>query len=477
MSSGIKALLQGSAILAISNISLKAINFFLLPLYTTHLTSTQLGITDTVANLSSLVLTVLVLALDGAYSTFFYDEDSEEYRKKIFSTVWITLAAGSLLCLVVMFFSPLISTTIFGTDEYAAVICISLFGVGMQLWALPYALDLRIRNKMTLFSVVTVTGAAVAVALNVLFVVVLNLGYYAMIISSALTATLQVLLYRILCKKQASFKAYDISLIKAMLKYSIPLMPATISFWVINLSCTYIMLRYSTVAEVGIYGIANRFATVLTTVTSAVQVSYTAYAFQTLGTEGAENKFVRIVNAYFLFVALICFTVSIYGKEIVTLMTTPEYWRAYEFLPGIMFGQLAYTLSTFFGYGISFVKKSYYSTISSLVAALVSVTLNFALIPHLGGLGASISALGSYIVIAVFQYVFAERLYPCGYEFWRIAGGFIVLLGIVYLSLMSPLWVKIALWLAGLAMMALLFKSSIGEMRTLVTRAFRRSSK
>ena len=68
--SALKALLQGALILAISNVVLKAINFFLLPLYTAYLTPEQLGINDAIANFTSLVYTLLVLSFDAAFSAF-----------------------------------------------------------------------------------------------------------------------------------------------------------------------------------------------------------------------------------------------------------------------------------------------------------------------------------------------------------------------------------------------------------------------
>jgi len=477
LSGGIKALLKGSAILAVSNISLKAISFFLLPLYTSQLTPEQLGVNDAIANFSSLLFSALVLALDGAYSAFFYDEKTEEYRSRIFSTVWITLAGGALLCWLAMLLSPLVSGLLFDTDEYLWVVCIAFFGTSMQLIALPYALDLRIQNKMLLFSVVTVIGAALAVVLNILFVLVLNFGVYSFILSSAITALFQVLAYRITCKKQASFARFDPALLKRMLKYSLPLLPANLSFWVINALGLYVILHFYSEAEVGVYGIASRFATMLTTVTGAVQTSYTAYAFQTIQEEGAELKIRRVVSAFFMFVTLICFSVCIIGRELVAVMTTPAYHQAFEFLPGVMFGLLSYSMFTFFNYGAAFKKKSYFATFATISGALLCAALSFLLIPRLGGLGASITVLASYSLVATIQYIFSERINPMGYPFKRIALVFLLLLALSYLGLILILPLRLLVWVIGIVALLVVFKTSLADFRDLVRSLFRREAR
>ena len=62
--------LKGSAILVASNMCLKAINFFLLPLYTAYLTPTMLGVSDSITTFTGFLLPLLTLGLDSAYSAF-----------------------------------------------------------------------------------------------------------------------------------------------------------------------------------------------------------------------------------------------------------------------------------------------------------------------------------------------------------------------------------------------------------------------
>jgi len=472
---GVKALLKGSVVLAVSNITLRAMNFFLLPLYTKHLTTAQLGVSDAVTNAGSLLYTVLVLGLDAAYAAFYYDEKSQRHRDRIFSTIWFILATGGVLSLVLIIASPVISHLILGRGDYAPVIAIALVGVTLQLCALPFALDLRIRNQMMLFASVTVMAAALAIGFNVLFVVVLQWGYYSLVISSALTALTQVVAYRGLMHKGPRWRDLDFHLIPRLFRFSLPLVPLTVSTWVMQGLTLLMLVRIHSASVAGTYGIATRFSSILTTITSAVQVSYTAFAFQLVGKPEAQKTFVRVVGAYFLVLLGLCFIVIMVGPEAIHAMTTSSYWVAYQFLPGVLLGQAAASLAALFGYGINFVKKSYFSTISTVLGAACCVGLNVVLIGPFGGFGASVAFLSGYVVIAVLQAFFSHRLYPVSYPYTRMIVVFVILAALSFGSLHVPTGWRILMGVVGMALLLGVFHSSTSEMTRLVLSPLRSS--
>ena len=89
--------LKGSAALLIANLCTKAINFFLLPLYTKYLSPEQLGVSDSITTMTSLFFPILVLGLDSAYSAFYFDEKTDVYKNKVFSTTSFTLVLTSVV--------------------------------------------------------------------------------------------------------------------------------------------------------------------------------------------------------------------------------------------------------------------------------------------------------------------------------------------------------------------------------------------
>ena len=70
-----RTFVKGSLIITISNLLIKGVTFFLLPLYTRYLTPKMLGVSDSVTTFTGFVFPILVLGLDSAFSAFYFDVD------------------------------------------------------------------------------------------------------------------------------------------------------------------------------------------------------------------------------------------------------------------------------------------------------------------------------------------------------------------------------------------------------------------
>ena len=127
-----------------------------------------------------------------------------------------------------------------------------------------------------------------------------------------------------------------------------------------------------------------------------------------------------------------------------------------------------------FSYRVAFKKKSYFTTIATVCGAFLSAILCFALIPLMGGMGASVSILLSYSLVAVLQYVFGERVNPIGYKFKRIAIVFIIFVALSYLGLFLTLPLRLLLWAIGVVVLLVLFKDILSDFRELIRMLLRR---
>lgn len=463
--SRVGSFVKGSLILAVSNIFLKAVNFILLPLYTRYLTPDLLGINDTIVNFTSLFFAMLMMALDSAFGAFYFDEDSDLYRDRVFGTVRTVLVIASAAAFFAMFFSPSLSILMFGTSEYAAAICFSLAGVALNLWHVPFALRVRMENRMGFFAAVSVASSVLLTVSNILLLAVFNAGYYALILGTLVSHTAQLLLYLALAGPPVKMRVFDGALLRNMLRYSLPLLPITLANWVITLSDRYVLLFFGySKADIGLYGVASRFVTILSVLTGAVFTAYPAFAFKAKNDGGGRKDFPRVLNVFFILLSSVCLFISVFGREIIRLMTAAEYHDAYRLLPELMFAQLAYGLSVLVGYGMAFAKKSVFSSLSVWAGALVNVAANVVFVPRFGLSAAAATTLASCCVMLVLNYVFAQRLYPCRYEVWRIAPAFAGLYAVSALARDLNFPPKAALWTAAMAFLVCVFRKSVFEL-------------
>ena len=459
----IKAFAVGGATLVLSNLVLKAINFFLLPLYTNYLSTEQLGISDTIQNLASFIFPILVMGMDSAISAFYYDQDSEQYHQKVFNSAFFSLAIASIVPIILCLIAVPLSEVLFQDQRYQLAIIISLASVSLNLWYLPYSILMRIQNRMTVFALINIAASTLMIVLNILFVSVLQWGAYAMLTSTCIVNALQLLLYIPLSKMPLSFRKIDFALLKRMFTFSLPLIPTVVANWVLTLSDRYVILAYRGEAEVGLYGIAARFSNILYVVTSGIYMAYTTFAFQTKNDENAPKLYAKVLDVLFICIAVICFVVSLFGKELVSWMTTPTYHTAYWALASLMFAQLLYAINTIVGYGISFAKKTGYHMVSVWVGAIVNLILNFILIPKYGFSAAALTTLIGYAIMTFLAYRFAQKLYPCEYRMVRITVATVILYATCILAMDAAIWLKGIVLLVGLGLLCWSYWETLSE--------------
>ncbi len=467
--------LKGSSILVISNVCLKAMNFFLLPLYTKHLTTDQLGISDSVTNLTSLLFPILTLGLDSAFSAFYFEKGEPERGKKVYSTLSIMFFLLGLVASSLSVFAVPVSRLLFHDTGYQGLAVMAFFSLAVNLWYLPLSLELRMKNRMLAFGIANLSASLAMILLNILFVAVLHFGEQALILSSLLSGLLQLLILFLFVRKVPKKEEVDRKLLRDMLRFSLPLVPMSVLNWVLAISDRYVLLHFHGEGTVGVYGVAMRFVTVLNVVISAVAMAYTTFAFQTKDEEGAKRKYYYVFQTEAVFLLLMCFTISLFGPEAIRLMSSDEsYYSASEPLRDLLFAQAIYAMSNVVGYGINFAKKSVYYLIAVTVGVALNLGLNFLLIPEYGMKAAALTTLIGYLAVFILVYIFSERLYPCDYGVWRVGIAVVALYAACFFLEGTEVWVRLLVWTGLTAAVLILFREVVGKFAGFLLRRLRR---
>ena len=461
--SKIGSFIKGSTILVLSNVCLKAINFFLLPLYTGNLTTEMMGVSDAITNLTGILLPLLTMGLDSAFSAFYFDKEDPDRSKKVFHTLTRFFFVIGFIPILMILASPLISQLLFHQTEYFYIVSFALISVSFNLWYLPYSLELRLKNKMFLFGLSNLISSLSMILLNVLFVSVLHLGAMSLILSMAIVHCEMLLILLFMVKQPPKKEYYDKKLMKPMFKFAIPLMPMSIMMWILSLSDQYVILSYHGEDAVGIYGIGLRFASLLNVVISAVAVAYTTFAFSSKDDDNAKKLYYYVFNIVSVVLLGASFTVSVFGKEIVRLMTASSYHEAYQTLRDLMFAQSLYAMTTIIGYGIYFAKKSIYSLISVSTGAIVNLCLNLVLVPKYGIIAAALTTLIGYSLHYFITMYFSKKVFPCQYGELKVTLVLICLYTICYFSGEIDLKYKIAIWVVCATVTLILFRKVISD--------------
>lgn len=444
--SKVSIFIKGSSILILSNICLKAINFFLLPLYTEYLTPSMIGISDSITTLMGVILPLLTMGLDSAFSAFYFEKDDPDRAEKVFSTLTWTFLVLGCVPLLMMLAAPFLSNLLFGTYEYSYIVNFALISVSFNLWFLTYSLELRLQNKMFLYGISNVLVSLSMIILNIIFVAVLQLGEASLVLSVMIVHIENLLILLLFVKKKPLKKWFDKDLLKQMLKFAVPLIPMTLMIWVLSLSDRYILLYYQGDAAVGLYGIGLRFTNLMNVVISAVSIAYTTFAFSSKEDKNSKTHYYYIYSIESFLLLGVAFSVGLFGKEIINLMTAASYAESYLAIRDLMFSQTFFAMTSIVGYGIFFEKKSVYSLIAVSAGALLNLGLNFLLIPKYGIVAAALTTLLGYALNYFITLYFSEKLYPCDYGQRRVLISLLILYIICFVSGEAVLWVKVIIW-------------------------------
>ena len=298
---------------------------------------------------------------------------------------------------------------------------------------------LRATNNIKLFAAVGVISTLVSALLSILFIVTFRLGYVGIIISSILTSLISILIVLLLSRQYEFYdrKILSMGLLRQMLIYTIPLLPNSMSWWIINLSDRFILKFYSGMDNLGIYSIANKFTSIYILFLSVFYSAWQAHAIETYDSPDRDKYYSRVFN-FFIFIQLtLIMAGSTIIKPLVKVMVTPAFQAGAVYIPILFAGTLFYGLSSFLGTGYLSSKKTGEAFFTTIYAAATNLVLNLIFIPRFGIWGATGSTLIAYIVLFISRLISTKKFFSITVRMKFFISGLILNTVIVSLTMIT----------------------------------------
>ena len=453
-----KYLAKNIGLLTLSSFATKLLSFFLVPLYTNILTTTEYGINDLFLTTIGILIPVLTLNIQEAVLRFSIDKKYD--KSKVLSVgIWY-LISGSFI--IIAF---LIINGIFGFfelfDRYAIFFFLMFFSQ-----ALTGILTSYIRGKDNIFdlSISSILNAAIIIVCNILFLVVFRwglIGYFlANIIGPLVQCTYLSTKGKILNNKRL-FK-YDYGISKEMLTYSRPLILNAIGWWLNNAADKYVVIYFLGLAENGIYSVAGKIPSILNIFQGIFAQAWTLSAVKDYDPEDKSGFFASTYATYNCFMTLGCSAIIVIDKLLAKLLYANDFFEAWRYVPwltiAIVFGSLAGYLGGFF----SAVKDSKMFAESTLIGSFFNIVVNFALTPISGTMGAAIATCASYVTVWVIRLLHSRKYIKLRIKILRDLSAYTLLFfqaGVLYF-LSGPVLYSVEVIL--FAINAILYKREIG---------------
>ncbi len=395
-----KYLLKNIGVLTLSSFATKLLSFFLVPLYTNILSTTEYGTYDLFQTTIGVLVPILTLNIQEAVLRFALDKNYDREALVTVSVRYILLSCGVVLAGLVINGMFGFSATV---EQYAVFFFLIFFLQVLSGIVLAYTRGIE---RIAELSVSSVIASAVIIGCNVLFLVGLKWGLKGYFLANIIGPSVQCLYLIIRSKMLHSthltrdYKKEE----KEMLEYSKPLIANSIAWWVNNTSDRYIVIFFCGLAENGIYAVGSKIPSILNLFQSIFNQAWAISVVKDFDPEDKSGFFTNTYKAYNCMMVILCSAIIVADKMLARFLYAKDFYLAWRFVPwltiAIVFGALSGYLGGFF----SAVKNSKIFATSTIIGAVTNLILNLIFTPVYGAMGAAVATAICYFIVWIFRY-------------------------------------------------------------------------
>lgn len=391
----IQKLLKNAGLFAVANMMSKVAALVIVPLCTYYMTTEEYGIVDTVITTVNLLLPLVSLGIYEAVLR--YGMKDNVNQKQILSNAFFIIFFSGILLFAL--FPFLCKVKIIG--DYYLIFCIILIleEIVTTLAAFAKAID-----KVKLSVIIGVTRTFVLFAGVMIFVVGLGLGvkgYLYGIVLSLICALIGYVFSMNLFRYLTI--VLDFSLIKKMLKYSVPLMINGMLWWIMQSSDKYMLIAFEGLDANGIYSVANKISSIINMVHAIFFQAWQLSAIEEYKNDDVSKYYSKIINKYSQAVFIGTIGIVLFTKPIYTWFFATEFKIAWKYSYFLVLSMVLYSFSSFYGANYTVVEDTKGALKTSMIGAITNFALNLVMIPLFGVQGAAITTFVAYLVLWVIR--------------------------------------------------------------------------
>jgi O-antigen/teichoic acid export membrane protein len=272
------------------------------------------------------------------------------------------------------------------------------------------------------------------------FVVVLDTGPIGVVLGSVLsalvTATIGMAVY---LRRTGIGPRWNARLTRSMLAFSLPLVPASLAGWGLNLSDRYVINAYRGFDELGVYATGYTAGLVINAVAIApVTLAWGAAYWEIARSDDAPLVFRRILTLFTVAASGAALALAAIGTDAIRLLLTPGFDDARYIVPFSAFGMVLYGTYSIVATGLNLTSHTRWLPVTLGAAALANLALNLLLVPAIGIYGAGIATIAGYGLLTASSGLVSQRYYPVPWDLPRVFGALALGGGLAAAALLGP---------------------------------------
>ena len=394
-------LVSNTILFAVSNFGSKLVSLFIQPYLTYALESPDvMGVTKLMQAVTNLLIPVVSLGVSYAVIRFGLDKNQDKASVFMNGLATILLGFGLMvLCWPAVRLIP-------NAADYLVLLYLCVLASCLRTLCTQF-IRARMRNRLVAADGVMTTASLLLFYL--LFLSVLNMGatgYLLALFCSDLCSAVFVFVAGG-CGKFFDLRKFDRPLWGEMLRYCVPMIPAAISFWIINASDQFYVQAMcdgvggrSSEAWVGLLGVGYFLPQLITFVG---QFFYEAWQLSAVTEEEERETFFNRVFRAFASVLFCCAAGIIWLCQPLMNLFRADYFEAWQFVPFLVLASMCTCLNNFLNSVYVVYKRSSSSLVTMLAGAALNLVLNYLFILWFGPVGVTSASFLSLLLVFVLR--------------------------------------------------------------------------
>lgn len=408
-------LVKNTVILAIGTFFPKFAVFITLPILTGYLTKTEYGTYDLILTLVTLLLPAATLQIQVAAFRFLIEErDNKKDTKSIITNIFVFIIPTSLIVLVALYFLLYSQDSILRIEICVYFLLDILSGAARQV--------ARGLGKNSLYTISAFISAVSQIVFIFLFVWVTGWGLNGAVLALCIG---EFGSFAYLFFKVKLFKYFDIRLLskkrlKSLLSYSWPMVPNSLSMWVMRVSDRLVITAVMGVAANAVYAVAYKIPSILNLAHNTFNMAWQESSSLASKDTDANSYFSKIFRDLYdistgMLSALIGITPILFA-----VLIRGDYSDSYNQIIVLYMAIYFCALSSFWGGLYVAYQKTKSVGLTAVIAAVINLVVDIALIKWIGLYAASLSTLVSYLFLCIYRIIDTRKFLNVKYDYKHI---------------------------------------------------------
>ncbi|MDI6803866.1 MAG: polysaccharide biosynthesis C-terminal domain-containing protein [Bacteroidota bacterium] len=405
MNSSEKSLTAVTLIYTAGNFASKVISLFLVFIVTFYLSKEAVGQFDLIITTIALLAPLISLQLSDAILRWIIKDRNVDTISNVLTNVFFVVCINLLV--FSLFYWGIISYL--NIEHPLVIYFLLLLNVLFPL----FHITARSLGKNIEFALSGLIFSVIYFSLTIVALKFLGLKIDGLLIaySIGIFGAILYLIIKIRYLKYFSKKHISIDRTRQYIRYSLPLLPNTISWWAIAASNRYLILAFLGVAANGIFAISFKIPTILLTLTGIFYLAWQEKAIQTYDKADRDIYYSQVLEKYVRLLLSAVLVLIAFNKLILTYIVDRSFFEAWKYTPILLIAVIFQTLSSFYGTGYLSSKDTKGAFTTSVYGGLTTVGTSFLLIPYYGLYGASFAILLGYFVMFIARVIQTKKYF------------------------------------------------------------------